>query len=156
MKTWIKRTLIGLLGAGALFGGLAAWAGHHHHRWGHGAMSEQDLVAMQARVVERLGKRLELDEAQKSRLNTLADTLREQRRQFMPAGQNPREQLQALVAGNAFDRASASALVERKLAAAQGGAPKVIEATADFFDSLRPEQQAQVREFIAKGRHHHE
>jgi protein CpxP len=159
MKTWIKRTLIGLLGAGALFGGLAAWAGHHHARWGHGAMSEQEMASMQARVLERVGQRLELDETQKARLATLADTLREQRKQFMAGGRSPRDEINALIGGNAFDRAAAAALVERKLAAAHGGAPKVIEAAADFYDSLRPQQQAQVREFVAqgpRGRRHHD
>ena len=30
MKTWLKRTLIGVFGASLLFGGLAACAQRHH------------------------------------------------------------------------------------------------------------------------------
>jgi hypothetical protein len=70
-----------------------------------------------------VGQRLELDETQKARLATLADTLREQRKQFMAGGRSPRDEINALIGGNAFDRAAAAALVERKLAAAHGGAP---------------------------------
>jgi hypothetical protein len=33
MKPWIKRTLIGTLGLGVLFGGLAACSHHAHHKW---------------------------------------------------------------------------------------------------------------------------
>ena len=32
MKTWIKRTLIGLFGVSILVGGIAA-CGHRHHGW---------------------------------------------------------------------------------------------------------------------------
>ena len=51
MKTWIKRTLIGLFGAGVLFGGLAACS--HGPRHGHGwqAMSEEDAAKMKSRIV---------------------------------------------------------------------------------------------------------
>jgi protein CpxP len=34
-----------------------------------------------------------------------------------------------------------------------GKAPDVMNAAADFFDSLRPDQQAKVREFLASRGH---
>ena len=152
MKRWIKRTLVGLLGATAIFGGLAAWAHQHHHGFGWHAMSEQDAAEMKARVVERIGRRLDLDDAQKARLGVLADKLREQRNAVLGSAQNPRAELQALIAGPAFDRTQAGALLEAKLGAVHQKAPEVIAALADFFDSLRPEQQAKVREFVTRGR----
>ena len=77
MKLWIKRSLIGLFGATIVLGGLTA-CGHRHG--GHGmAMSEEDSAKFKARMVERVGKELELNEQQKQRLATLGDRLRDQR-----------------------------------------------------------------------------
>ena len=111
MKRWIKRTLIGIFGATALFGGLAAWA-HNHHRHGWQAMSEQDAAAMKARVVDKVAQRLDLDAAQKAKLGLLADKLREQRKALVGTATDPRAELQSLLAGATFDRAKASALIE--------------------------------------------
>lgn len=155
MKTWMRRTLIGVLGAGVLFGGLAAcshqggWRGHG----GWGAMSEADATKMRERMVERIGSKLELDGAQKAKLGTLADKLREQR-QALVAGGDPRAEFAAVISGPQFDRQKAQSLVQAKTGAVQAKSPEVIAAMADFYDSLKPEQQAKVREFMqSRGRH---
>jgi Spy/CpxP family protein refolding chaperone len=155
MKTWIRRTLIGVAACATLFGGLAAYA---HSRWGgcgHGwhAMSDADAAQIKARVVERVGAKLSLDAAQKTKLGALADALGEQRKALVGNTADPRAEVQALIAGNTFDRARASALVQGKVAAVSTQSPQVITALADFYDSLRPEQQAQVREFLARRGH---
>lgn len=152
MRKWIKRTLIGVFGASVLFGGLAACS--HGPRHGHGwqAMSEEDAARMKSRLVERVASKLELDEAQKARLGVVADKLREQRNALV-AGSNPREELQALLAGSSFDRARAKALVDAKTAAINAKSPELIAAFGDFYDSLRPEQQARLREYMSRGRH---
>jgi Spy/CpxP family protein refolding chaperone len=150
MKRWIKRTLIGLLGASALFGGFAAWA-HSRHGW-H-AMNEQDVVALQARMVDKVAGKLDLDANQKARLAVLGDRLREQRAALIgAAGTDPRTEMQSLIAGPTFDRAKASLMVETKVSAVNAKSPGVITALADFYDSLRPDQQLKVRELTS--RHH--
>ena len=148
MQRWLKQTLLGVFGSALLIGGLTA-CGDHHGRWNN--LSEADSVKMRERVLERAGKELRLDDAQKQRLAVLADKLRESRVAVMGAT-DPRADLQTLLAGPKFDRANAQALVEAKTAALRGKSPEVITAAADFFDSLTPEQQQQVREFIAKRR----
>ncbi len=152
MRKWIKRTLIGVFGASVLFGGLAACS--HRPSYGHGwqAMSEEDAAAMKTRMVEKVASRLDLDEAQKAKLGVVADRLREQRNALV-AGGNPREEMKSLVAGASFDRAKAQALVEAKTSAINTKSPELIAAFGDFYDSLRPEQQAKVREFMNRGRH---
>lgn len=152
MKRWIQRTLIAVFGATALLGGVAAWAQHRHHSWQN--MSEQDAAAMKARMVDKVAQRLKLDDAQKTRLNALADALRAQHQALRAGGADPRAEIQSLVAGNTFDRAKASMLIESKLAAVRTQSPAVVTAAADFYDSLRPEQQAQVREFMARRGQH--
>ncbi|WP_395699257.1 Spy/CpxP family protein refolding chaperone [Aquabacterium sp.] len=156
MKRWIRRSLIGLLGVGVLFGGLAACG---HQRYGHGGwsnMSEADAAKLRERLIDKASRELQLDEAQRVRLGQLADTLKAQRATLM-AGGNPRAEVQSLVAGAQFDRAKAQALVDGKTAALRDGAPAVITAFGDFYDSLRPEQQQKLRDFMARGRegHHH-
>lgn len=150
MKRWLKRTLIGLAAATTLFGGLAAWAHNHHPGHGWRAMSEEDATRMKQRMVDKVGSKLDLDAAQKARLGTLADTLRAQRNALVAGSADPRVELQAMLAGNSFDRAKATALIDGKVAAINAQSPQVVAAMADFYDSLRPDQQAKVREFLAR------
>lgn len=152
MKTWIKRSLIGLAAAATLFGGLAAYAHNRMHGGWH-AMSEADAVQMKERIVERIGSKLTLDANQKAKLGVLADKLREQRNALVGTATDPRAEFQQLMAGNTFDRTQANALVKAKVAAVNSKSPEVVTAMGDFFDSLKPEQQAQVRAFMAQRGH---
>jgi protein CpxP len=156
MKTWIKRTLIGLAATATVLGGLAA-CGHNHHGYGHGwrTMSAEDATKMKTRMVDKVGSKLDLDAAQKEKLGVLADKLREQRNALVEGSADPRQELQAMMAGSTFDRAKAKALIDSKLGAVGTKSPEVVAAMADFYDSLKPEQQAKVREFMAKGRGRH-
>ena len=153
MKTWIKRTLIGLFGGLALFGGIAALA-HKHHGHGWRTMSAADAAPMKERMVDKVSSRLNLNLEQKAKLGTFADTLLAQRNALVGSSADPRAELQGMMATATFDRAKASTLIEAKLGAVNSQSPKVVAALADFYDSLQPEQQAKVREFMAqRGRH---
>jgi periplasmic protein CpxP/Spy len=149
MKPWIKRTLAALLGVSLLAGGLAAW-GHHHYgaRWGQ--ISAEDTARWRAKLIDRAGRELQLDDAQKERLGLLFDRLDEQRRALAGTGADPRAALQQLVAGERFDRERAAALVGEKTEAVRLKSPGVIAAAADFYDALNPEQQAKLRDFLAR------
>ena len=61
MKTWIKRTLMGLFGTAVLFGGLAACS-HRHHPGS--MMSEADVAQMRERFIGKATRELSLDTAQ--------------------------------------------------------------------------------------------
>ena len=149
MKTWIKRTLIGVAAVSALGIGAVAVA-HRHHGY---PMSDADLTRAKTHAVERIAGRMDLDAAQRAQLDTLADALLVQRKALL-AGTEPRAALQGLVAGPSFDRAGAEALLMAKTDALRAGAPAVIAAFGDFYDSLNPEQQARLRERLAQGRDH--
>ena len=154
MKPWIKRTLFGLFGASIAVGGLTACGHHRHDGAGWNQMNSEDQARFRERVIDRVASKLELNADQKARLGVLADKLREQRLTVMGQGGDPRAQVQALVAGEKFDRARAQALVAEKTAAVNGKSPEVIAALADFYDSLNPAQQAKVREFMQRRRGH--
>ena len=122
VKTWIKRTLFGLLAGTVVLGGLAA-CGHRNFHHGWHAMSEADVAQFKTRMVERVGSKLDLDAAQKAQLGVLADRLHEQRMALAAGTADPRAELQSLIAGPVFDRAKAGALLQGKLAAVQGKSP---------------------------------
>jgi len=154
MRPWIKRTLIGLFSAGVLVGGLTA-CGHGMRGGGWQQMSEADALKMRERMIDKVSRELTLDDAQKQKLGVLADKLREQRVALTGSTPDPRADLQQLIAGNTFDRTRAQQLVDEKTAAVRSKAPEVITALGDFYDSLRPEQQQKVRDFMARHRSRH-
>ena len=69
MKTWIKRSLIGLTAATLIVGGLAACGsrGEHARGW-----SEERVTEMRGKVVEKIASKLELNAEQKLKLGVLA------------------------------------------------------------------------------------
>jgi protein CpxP len=147
MKPWIKRALFGLFGASVALGGLTACSHRHDgHGWQNATPEEQ--ARFRGRMIDRVASKLDLNEDQKKRLAVVADKLREQRLAVVGQTTDPRAEVQALVAGEKFDRARAQALVTEKTAAINTKGPEVIAALGDFYDSLNPAQQAKVREFM--------
>ena len=143
MKLWLKRTLLGLFGAGIIVGGLTACGGRHH---GHPlSISAEEATKYKTKMVSWVSGELDLTEPQKVRLGALADRLREQSQALVGKTTDPRAEVQALVAGAQFDRARAKAILDEKTGAIQSKSPEVIAAAADFFDSLTPAQQEKVR-----------
>jgi periplasmic protein CpxP/Spy len=155
MRTWIKNTLIAALGASLAFGGMAFANGGMGCGWhGHGPMSEADAAQWREKIISRASSQLELDATQRQHLVALGDTLHAQRKAMLPEGTaRPREQLAALIAGERFDAAAAQALVQDKTEALRSASPAVISAAATFYDSLRPDQQQKLREFMARAGH---
>ena len=146
MKPWIKRTLFGLFGVAIIAGGLSA-CGHGHHEHGM-VISEEDSARFRAKMVERVGKELELTEPQKQRLVVLGERLRDQRVALIGKTIDPRADARSLLAGAQFDKARAQAILDEKTAAIRGKSPEVITAAAEYFDSLSPAQQQKVRDFL--------
>jgi len=150
MKTWIKRSLIGLTSATVLLGGLTACGGRGHH--GEGWSAER-VSEVRGKVVDKISGKLALDEAQKGKLTVLADQIIASRTAFRGESADPRGDIKALIAGDKFDRSGAQALLDQKTQAIQGNAPQTLSALADFYDSLNAEQQKQVREKLEKRGH---
>lgn len=155
MQTWIKNTLIAALGASLALGGMAFASNVRGGcGWHGGQMSEADAAKWREKIIDRASSELSLDANQRQNLVALAEVLRTQRQTLMPSGSNPREQLQALIAGERFDAGRAQSLLIEKTEALRTASPTVIAAAATFFDSLRPEQQQKLRDFMARGGHH--
>ncbi len=147
MKPWIKRTLMAVFGASIVVGGLTACSSSHHHR---GPMTAEKMSEVRGKVVDRVSSKLDLNEAQKQKLNVLADKMEAQRIALMGKATDPRAEMQAIVSGDKFDRVRAQSLLEEKTRAVQANSPEVITALADFYDSLNVEQQQKVRELMQR------
>lgn len=147
MKPWIQRSLLSLFGGVIALGSLSACSSYRH------GGREGDTTEFRARMVERVGSKLDLDAAQKQKLTVLADTLQAQRLAMRGAGGagEPRSQFRALFAGPTLDQAGAAKLIEEKTAVLRSGSPEVIAAAADFFDHLNAAQQQKVRDFMDRG-----
>ena len=148
----LRRTLsllaIALLG----LGGLAA-CGQRHEGWQRSQISQEDAAKWRERVLERAGKELQLDAGQKLKLGAAFDQLREHRNTVVAGLADPRAELRALVGGERLDRARAQTWVDEKTQLLRGDSPRTIGALADFYDSLRPEQQATLRAWLDRRGH---
>jgi periplasmic protein CpxP/Spy len=150
MKTWIKRSLIGLATATVALGGLTACGtrGDHARGW-----SDERITEMRSKAVDKISDKLALSGVQKQKLGALADEMIASRKALKGGSADPRADLKALIAGDKFDRTQAQTLLDQKTQAVQGNGPKVLAAFGDFYDSLSPEQQQQVRDKLDKRGH---
>ncbi len=138
----------------------AGMMGGHHGR----SMSDADQAKHRTRMMERATKELQLDDAQQKRLGVLLDKMQARRQAMMASagGKSPHAQMQekaqAVIAGDKFDRAAAQALVDARSQSMKADSGEIITAAGDFFDSLKPEQQVKVRDFLKRsgpgGMHH--
>ncbi len=141
MQTTLKRTLAVVLSAGIMTVALAA-GGHH-------AETHTDRTEHQQKMIERFANKLDLNATQKDKLKVLSEVLSKQR-QAMRGDGDLRSEMQDLISGTKLDRNKALTLAEAKTKAMQQATPLVINAAADFYDSLNPEQQSKVREWMEK------
>lgn len=150
MKTWIRRTLIGLVATTAVVGGLTACGtrGDHARGW-----SDERITEVRGKAIEKISSRLDLNTEQRAKLDALADEMIASRKAFRGDSSSPRADMAALIAGDKFDRSQAQQLLDQKLQVAKGQGPKMLAAFGDFYDSLNPEQQKQVREKLERRGH---
>jgi len=150
MKPWIKRSLIALTSATVVIGGLTACGsrGDHARGW-----SDERVTEMRGKAVEKISEKLELNAGQKAKLEVLADEMIASRKAMRGESGDVRKDLQALIATDKFDRSKAQQMLDKKTQALQGSGPKVLAAVGDFYDSLNPEQQKQVRERLERRGH---
>ena len=150
MKPWIKRSLIALTSATVVIGGLTACGsrGDHARGW-----SDERVTEMRGKAVEKISDKLELNAGQKAKLEALADEMVASRKAMRGESVDVRTDLQALIAADKFDRTKAQQMLDQKTRALQGSGPKILAAFGDFYDSLNPEQQKQVREKLERRGH---
>lgn len=151
MQLWLKRSFAGVFGASALLGGVTACSTAQRRHGGWQSSGGEEATRFKGQALDKITARLALDAAQKAKLAVLADRLQEQR-QALRGSTDPRSEIASLVADESFDRWHAQDLVNAKLQAVRDKSPQLIAAMAEFYDSLTPEQQRKVREFLQRSR----
>ena len=135
MKTR-TRYVLAIVGAVGIAVTVAACG--HHARY-HGP---EDYAV---RHIERLGKKLNLDEAQTARLNAVSETLRKSREAVRSRHEETRKAALALLDQPKLDRQRATNLVQQTVRDINERTPEMIAALGEFYDSLTPPQQQKLR-----------
>ena len=139
----ISKIVIIAGGAVLLAGSIAACS---HHRG-----PEQRAEWM----MEKVSKELKLDEAQQAKLKVLSDDMLAVRKQMRSEFGSDRDQVLGLLDQPKLDQAKILGMVKEHTQTINQQAPKIVAALGDFYDSLSPEQQAEVRKFAKEHHEHH-
>ncbi len=131
------RYIVAILSAVGIAVAVAA-CGHHVRHHGPGDYA--------VRHIEKLGKELNLNEAQTAKLNAVTETLRKNRETLRGKHDETRKAALALLDQSKLDRQRATNLVQQTARDINERAPEMIAAMGDFYDSLTPPQQQKLRE----------
>ena len=134
-----KRTIIVITAGTLLIGGVTACK----HKM-HSATAEERGEW----VVEKVSKKLELNETQKIKLVNLKDELLAVRKTMRSDRDEKRAEVLAMMKQPTLDREKVNSMVQQKINVASTQAPVVIDAMADFYDSLDDAQRAELVEHI--------
>jgi len=137
----LSKIVIITSGAVLLAGSIAACS---HHR-----SPEQRAEWM----MEKVSKELKLDDAQQAKLKTLSEDMLAIRKQMHNEFGSDRDQVLGLLDQPKLDQAKILGMVKEHTQTINEQAPKIVAAMGAFYDSLSPEQQAEMREFVKE---HHE
>ena len=144
--TLIVLGVLGILGVAGM-----AWAKHN------GYCSTENRMQ---HVSERIGRKLDLNDDQQHRFESFIGTLRELRSEQKDRKRGVRQDVAELLSSPMLDRDRAFALIDERFRSIDGRKRTLVDAFADFSDSLEPEQRARLADLIEQRRmgrwgHHH-
>mgnify|MGYP001550334379 FL=1 len=139
----LKTTLIVLLVLGMIAVAGVAWAKHN------GYCSSEDRMQY---VSERIDRKLDLNDDQKLHLESLIGALLELRSEQQDRRRGVNQDVTELLSAPMLDRDRAVALIDKRLQGIDDRKRTLVDAFADFSDSLAPEQRAELAELIEQRR----
>ena len=139
----LKTTLIVLVVLAALAVAGLAWAKHN------GYCSAEDRIHY---VSERIGHKLELNDDQQGRLASFIGTLHDLRRELQDHRRSAKHDVTELLSVPRMDRDRAIALIDERFQSIDDRKRTLVDAFADFSDSLAPEQRVRLAELIEQRR----
>jgi len=137
MKPVTKKILFAL-GAVGLFASVAAYGHHQCH----------DPEQKGNWIVEKISSELELTEPQVAKLEDVRDQMMNARKQMHQERKGARADVLQLLGQSSLDRDQSLAMINQRLDAIRGKAPQLVNALGDFYDSLTPVQQQELKERI--------
>lgn len=141
MKT-LTKVVVAVTLAGGVATGVAAYGQKPYCQHRGGAEHRA------AHVLERIGNRLGLTPAQFAKAEAVKDQLLALRQATRDERRQGRDAAIDLLSAPTLDQDKALALVTRKTARMNELAPQLVAALADFTDSLRPEQRAELQQLL--------
>jgi protein CpxP len=142
----ITRRILMALAAVVLAIGVASCAHHRRH----------DPEQYADNMIEKVTEDLDLTQEQQARLGAVKDEFISAGKEMREDREQAREEFMGLLEQPQLDRAKAQDLVNQRLDAIRAHSPQIINALADFYDSLTPEQQKELRERIREKMEHFE
>ena len=136
MKPKTKRTLLIVAGTSLVLT-ISACAGKFSHR---------DPEQRAAWFVEKVTDELELNTTQQASFKTFVDEMLDSRKAMDTKRTQSRQTIMELLSQPKLDRAKSLTLVQDHIKTVQTRAPKLVNAFADFYDGLTPEQRKELRE----------
>lgn len=106
-------------------------------------------------MVQKVSKELALNPVQQARLEAVKAGFLEMRSSMRSDREQTRSEVMAMLQQPTLDRDKANAIVAQYLEKAGTQSPRIIDAIADFYDSLDDEQRAELTGFIQHKMEHH-
>lgn len=135
----LKTTLIALAVLGIMVAGGMAWAKQS------GYCSAEHRMQ---KVTERIGRKLDLNDDQQGRLQAFAETLRGLRSERQAQRDFAQDNVAELLSAASLDRDRAIVLIDERFQSMNDSKRALVDAFADFSDSLAPEQRARLAALI--------
>jgi len=103
-----------------------------------------------ARMMEKIGERLELDEQQKAKLSQFSEKLQAMRKEKREAHKGGRQELISLLDTVTLDREKALSLLDERHQTFKNHMTGMVDAFAEFSDSLNTSQREELKEIFAQ------
>jgi Spy/CpxP family protein refolding chaperone len=100
------------------------------------------------KITERVGRKLDLNDDQQGRLEAFAKTLRDLRNERQDLGVAMKSSLKELLSEPSLDRDRAIALIDGRYESMSDSKLALVDAFADFSDSLAPEQRSRLADLV--------
>jgi Spy/CpxP family protein refolding chaperone len=133
----MTRKLFAIVVGVAMVVGLLSWGAYAHRSHGHDRM-------------DRIAKRLNLDEQQKVKLEAIHEAIRQARQESRDERVALLDEVAAQIKSDQLDQAKVLQLVEQRLARMNQAAPQIIAKVAELHATLTPEQKAKVIEHLER------
>jgi len=129
--------ILGVVGVIAVAG--VAWAKHNGYCSAESRMQQ---------ITQRVGRKLDLKDDQLERLEVFAQTLRGLRNERQDQRAAIKDHVTELLSAPALDRERAVGLIDERYQSMGDSKRAVVDAFADFSDSLTPEQRSRLAGLI--------
>ena len=99
-------------------------------------------------MVQKITEELALTETQQSNLSEVKDAFLEMRKTMQSNREQTKTDIKLMLQQPTLDRDMANSIVNQHIETIHAGSPVIINAIADFYDSLDDTQRTEIREFV--------